>query len=552
MDKITFNGINSNLLKPKENEVSVDNVSSNEVEIGPQKGDIPPNTVENCPLSSSVNPSVNPILFNIARKAVLNTEIVSDFIKDKVIKIGDFSSGDFENNITEYLSNALKSDKSFENEIRKKLSGVPFDLIEDLKRRIIITESLPESAVILKMLFALEDKDEIFHQLMLPYLEERSGLGDNKVVESNKRFYLRFLQALPQDELKEMLLNIRYPEVIRVDNFASTLLNFAEPKLLLDVLEKYQINFALPQEDQVAVAHKIQMIQLNILQSAEARTKLNDEALVYLEALYTTSLSKRVSDDIAKLFSYHYAESAKSVFIRELTDTVDDTSSENRYRRYIAINHLVNAMNYDSESIDCLKGFILKDKDPFVVGNAVYLLANNMGENGKQALTDVIVNQIENEVTSLPLSCLNLLYIAKDQNVYLNLIKNIFSFDYKDKDKKPIRAAFENLSGSYLCPIAKENGDFLFDPVDVEQSEQAIDLIERIGVDTFFQWALSDSVDEKSLRTNSQELLNYSCTINQERVYSLLTRTLIDSSISQSSELTRKLAGMGQVGSSDL
>ncbi len=552
MDKITFNGINSNLLKPKENEVSVDKVSSNEVEAGPQKEDIPPNIVENCPLNSTVDPSVNPALFHIARRAVLNTEIVSDFIKDKATKIGDFSSGDFENNITEYLSSAMKSDKYFEDEIRTKLSGIPFDLVEDLKRRIITTESLPESAVILKMLFAREDKDEIFHQLMIPYIEERSGLGDNKIVESNKRFYLRFLQTLPQDELKEILFNLRYHEIIRVDNFTSALLQVVEPKLLLDVVDKYQIGFALPQEEQVALAHKIQMIQLNILQSAEARAKLNDEALVYLEALYTTSLSKRVSDDIAKLFSYHYAESSKSVFMRELTDTVDDTSNENRYRRYIAVNHLVNIMNYDSESIDYLKGFILKEKDPFVVGNAVYLLANNMGENGKQALTDVIINQIENEVTSLPLSCLNLLYIAKDQNVYLNLIKNIFSFDYKDKDKKPVRAAFENLSDSYLCPIAKENGDFLFDPVDVEHSEQAIDLIERIGFDTFFQWALSDSVDDKSLRINSQELLNYSCTINQERVYGLLTRTLINPLTSEGSILTRKLAGMGQVGSPDL
>ncbi len=574
MDKIQPSGINTTPLKPKENAVPIDEAVSNEAA---QNEDTQATEQEEYRLHSTVDPSVNPALFHIARRAVLHTEIVSDFIKEHAEKIGDptidRTSEEFQNAVAHYLSNILKPDRDFEDEINKKLSGIPFDLVEDLKKRITANEYLNQSAVILKMLFSIGDKDDILHELMIPFIEERSELGSHKIVEDNKDVYLRFLRSLSDEELKETLLSIRYKEIIRADNFGLALLKVREPKFILDILEEcetnaasidnYQFNttlleqqpgepFSQENERQIAL-QKIQLMQLAILQNSEARNKLQDEAVKYLERLYSSALNKRISDDIANLLSDYYPKFSKSVFIRELENTRDDEGEINRRRRYSTVKYLVNFIGYDSKSVDYLKKFILKEKDPFVLSPAVYLLAGYLGDPGEEALTDVIINQIKNEVTPLPLAVLSLLYISNGNNSYLNLIKDIFSFDYNDKDKKLIKTAFENLSRNYLCPVLKkEKDDFLFDPVDIENTELVIDLIERIGPNTFFQWALGNSKDDRALRTNSQEVLDYACTINPGRVYSLLVKILANEPTSENAKLTKKLAGVSQTGNSDL
>ena len=135
MDKVGISGLGNSSQIPQKSEVSadgaVDDVVAEHQDIDTQSQE--PGGEK---LHSGIDPSINPALFHIARRAVLNTEVVSGFITDNARELGNPSNKDFENTLAEYLRRSIIPDKQFESEIKRKLSGVPFDLVEDLKQKL--------------------------------------------------------------------------------------------------------------------------------------------------------------------------------------------------------------------------------------------------------------------------------------------------------------------------------------------------------------------------------------------------------------------------------
>ena len=496
-----------------------------------------------------VNPAINPILFKITRKAVLDTNVLTDFISKRAEKINKASNGDLNNFVDELLRHSMEEDPELISDIKQNLSKIPIDLYRELKDILIMSDLLSESVVALKMLFSIADKDEILSDLILPYLEERAGLGIDKIVSSNKRFYLRFLKALDKKDLRNFIQNVKFQDVIRADNLAYALLEVGEPGFILDSLAKNNnVDLGLPQEEQLLASQKLQACELTVLQKEASLLSMNDsEFLERLETLYSTALHKGVSDEVAKLLSHTSKKDAKIVFLQQLTgeDSVQDVSEENINRRSLAITHLVNMISDYSINAKFLQQFILEENDPSIVSNAVYMLVNNLNQEGKNALAETIVEQAKNEITSIPLGDLSMLYIATEGSAYHDVLRSVFSSDYKDP--KRLTKAFENLADEYLCQPAKGNSDFPLDITSKSQNpELVIDLIGYVGLEDYLQWILNDT-NEETLKTNSREVLEYACKVNPERMQSIFSWHLANEPNSKTSLLIKKLAGMEQL-----
>ncbi|MBI2995424.1 MAG: hypothetical protein HYY52_01775 [Candidatus Melainabacteria bacterium] len=503
-------------------------------------------------VACAVNPCDFPLLFAISRGAVNGTELVTRFIKNKVQEVRESLSGNLEEYIGNLLKNSLKPDEELSLEVNRALGSVPYDFGSEFKSRLTSSEDPLEQVVILKMLFCLDRKDEVLSELMIPYLEEREYIGTKQVVENNNRFYLQFLQALDKKDLKDILLSFEYKDVIRADNLAYKLLEVSDSNLILDLLLKeYEPDVNLSLNDQIAAKQKVQTIALTILQKESTREELSEiDYEYYLVTLYKNSLSKKVSDDVATLLSRYRKENAEEIFLDQLLnrEIASDLSEDNRRRRRsYAASHLSNHICDRDKLLGLLQRIVLNEEDPYVTGNVVCKLANDLGEEGKKALVQAIVEQVKNNITSLPLGCLNLLYIAENKDQYYKVLLEILSTAF-DKTEG-LSEAFVDLQDVELCPVSKDKNGPPFDPQMATDPEQVIDLIEKVGLEKFLEWATIENVkseDKKALKANSQSLLNLACRLNPERIYEYFSWSLVNEPNSKTAIFIKQLAGFEQ------
>ena len=500
-----------------------------------------------------LNPTEYPSFFQLARDTIADTQFVTEFIESYITDIKKSLGENIEQEVEVLLSSSLKPDNLFKQAMERELDRVGFDLGYELKKRLVANKPDLESAIVLKMLFLLDKQQEVLSEIMIPYIEEREGLATREIVEGNKKFYMRFLKSLEKEDLKEVLNSLNYHEVIRADNLAYSLLEVADPKFILDSLfANFDNCNHLPEADQAVWQEKIQMIALTVLSKESTKDELSDvEFPSYLEVLYSTAVNKRISDSTATLLSKHCPRDAIAFYKDQLygddSNYFDRTDLE-RARRCYAVSHIGITINDQAQVAKSLKNLISEEGDPAVVGTACKMLIWDLGNEGKEALTDLIVNQINNEEISLPLASLSLLLVAKhlqdNKRPCLEIIKDIFSSKFeKGKD---LRTAYMNIAENDLCPVSKDSNGLPFDLVTGKDPEMIVDIIQEIGLEKVLQWAAS--TEDSPLKDNVRVLLNYACEPPQSsRMSSLLSYYVTNLPESETARLVKHLVGMEEV-----
>ena len=455
-----------------------------------------------------------PNFFRVARETLTRTRTLSDFIAKRTGEIED--SGNKNEYILVILRNSLEPDRGLKEAIEEELTGTCADLANELKDRLIASRSLAESAVLLKMLFVIGEQDNVISGVILPFIEEREGLGDRSTVLQNKEFFLRFFKALEREDLRAVLSKVNYHQVIRADNFGYALLDIAEPDFILDSLFENLENYTdLSEAEQLKWQEQIQMITLAILDKESTKEGMTDiEYTSYLEELYSRAVSKVISDKASTLLQKNCPRDAiafyKDQISNDETNYVDRTDQE-RSRRCFAITHIAIAINDRANVIKILKEISARENDPAVVGTACKILASDLGEEGKEALFNLISEQVKGGQVSLPLACVSLLLVSNrvsNKRAYLEIMEDLLSIKYeKGKD---LKKAYENLAELDLCPVSQDKNGLPFNLTSGKDPEMIVDVVCEIGLEKFLRQAFIDDVDsvlKQNLRNNSRSLL---------------------------------------------
>lgn len=534
-----------------------------------------------------------PHLFRVSRNAF----IIDGFIQERVANLfGTLQLDDLEARVTDLLRESMKPDEVLERDIDDQLSRLQIDLKNRLKHMLVLTSSLPDSVVILKMLFSIGAEEEVFLELIFPYLEEREGL-ENK--ESNKRFYLRFLRALEKPDLERFLANLNYANVSRKDKLVDALIKVSKvetdedtsvsARVVLDSLVKnYNPSSELSDAEKLVAKKNAQIMAVDIFRGGNTHNLSEIELAEYLEILYKGALDRKVSDEAASLLKKHCPNEARAIFCYQLFDeeVVNDISDENRVRRSLAVSHMASTFKGFTESANFLKGFIVREEDPYVVGNVCCVLIKDLGREGENALKEVIIEQVKSGKVSLPLACLSSLFIVRaieetklkealqalppetDPNARgliqmklesargkkaacFNLLKEIYGTKFEEG--KSLREAYLSLQETEVSSISNEVGENPFTLPKAQDPEMILDVVERVGMEAFVRWSAADSLDsgEIALAQNARQLLDLACEVNPGRVDNCILRFQLSEPAIEDPVLLKRFEGVEHLGTTD-
>ena len=481
------------------------------------------------PKIKPVDPWIYPSLLTGLRNSFLPFENLEKFISWQRKKL--------EKNELIRFRNAVKVNNEIKGAI-EDLIPIFFksnaNLMAVLKNRLIKSTDFEEKIILLKVFFSMESEDELFNPFLLPALEQRQG---SENIETNHEFCMYFLSSLDQNVQDKILSQLDLGEIIDIEAFSKSILKLFPPEQLFDSLMK--INEKLILNNDNSPKHreailKIQSIIVICMNGFEDKPEF--VSVEHLQTLYKTGINADIRNKTADLLIHYYPAEATELFIEQMSNT-EDTSIENKQKRFSAIGHFVNLMKekavpklkevLDKEKAD--EGNIDEKRGTFIAGLICHKLANSCGVDGKRALIDLIAKQIRECRKSIALGCT--IQLAQYMPEMNKILKNILLKHYETDEG--LKKAFENLENINFDRISKSNeGTILFYiyTTPLEDSNLTINFIKLIGLKELVEWASNSkeklSLDEEALKSNSLEVLQCAYDLPGGKMINLILETM--------------------------
>ena len=548
MGDIRTDGVGGGLYPPGENKPSSDSPIDFDVQI-PQaddKGKRADNTNQGNQLSG-VRYKIHPDVVAAFGIGIENFEYLIRFIEEEAEEVS--LSGKTREEIYQELFNI---DDSFAESIRTELipqfslaalQGIELEFAEMLRKRLAVIDhsvhdNMPESVTLVRMLVSLHGADDFLSRFAMPYLRKDPGLKHPGV---NYDFCMRLLKSQDRDTQNILLHSLDYTSVIKSDDFAESLLRFAEPVDILNALHdssrtiseedegfEFQAEGQTPDMPQ-NINNKSErsstplMISISVLTRLGQSLRLSSEYAEQIRELYSLASNQHIQHHASE-FLVNYDSHSADIFERDFTNIKeeDEQGSQNEYERDYEKKYEKNYKNdFDrfkrfysigyyawankkyatvEESIPTLVQFIKTEEDSYLVSKACYMLAEHCGEKGNDALAEVIINQIKNNETSLPLAELTMLLTNFKSEPYFKVFRKVLSADYKEG--VDLGEAYRKLSDVMLhAPLTGEK-EWLDEPAS-ERPKLLFNLFKEVGLITMLK--LPSDVNGFSVHNDTKE-----------------------------------------------
>lgn len=418
--------------------------------------------------------------------------------------------------------NPSTNDKDALEDLRKSFSEKGIDLTFVLTNLLIKDNSFEEKVQIIKMLLALEKEEELYNHFLIPAL----GLkADFESLKNNHEFCCKLLTLLSTQNLRKILNSIDYNQIGNINEFANSLAKNIDGEVLLEELIKIINSFQI--EDFSYADIQIKQGNLQKLAVSTLKKLLEHQLPIKIEIienLHKATTSLDVNKELCETIKANLLHEAPKIFKEQLFDK-SDLSDNARLRRSYAINYFSQiAGGYGTKT---LKEFIEKEEDPFLVFQAIFLLANKCDLDGKRAILSTIVNQIRENKVSLPLAALTML--LKEGEPYLDILKNLFIRSFATKDCTNgcnLREAYLKLMKVEYGNIFRNKSNVLiFELCNEPKPDLVISLVSNIGLENILKWATGQTqeyeIENNNLRKNVFDILELAWETNPSKMREL-------------------------------
>lgn len=410
-----------------------------------------------------------------------------------------------------------------------KLTDLVDPLVRELERRSIDpntaflallknTEDVNDKAVLAAVLI-LRDLDFFVSDFVSPVMEERPYFEN---LESNKKFCLRFLDALDEDELRSVFCRMDFSASCRLNPLAKSLSELKDPELvlstLLDIANDESSSLITASNDDYLQNHKKRIHKIVVLVMKSLKKADKPVPSEPLKTLYATCDDSDISDEAIALF-----ETAKiqdeGKFLLDLIKDDSDMEYEARRRRFWAISDYATRLK--EKAVGGLKRFISQSDDSFLVSFACYELVNRFEKKGQNALASVIYEQVTGNRLSIPLAYVG--FMMRHNQSYVDIFKSVLSMNYSGRSN--LALAYSNLDGTEITKMRVGDNDLpTFYAAYNMPADTIVDIFTMLGLRTCIQWAMSDG--KGHTYDNVLDLIQYGYRSDGRRMSALVTAQL--------------------------
>lgn len=403
------------------------------------------------------------------------------------------------------------------------------ELIRGLVPFIKQEEASIDKALLAALLISL-DLNVFVNEYLVPVLDREEAKSPDTI------FCLDLLENLPECDRNEVLSQVDFNKIKNIPNFSK---NLAGVKNVNEILNKL-IELATPEyrgfeteENPVENKEKILEIVLAILKNLNSNKKPLPTPILGEAFKLTNDKDTRSGiENLLKLIPKEEAGKIYSTVIQDDTYTSDNA----RIRRFRAISNY--AILKKEAAVPLLIDIAKNEQDQYLINIACYELVARCGEQGKNALVDLIYKQIHNDEESLPLTYV--ISRIEQDNSCMDIFRTLFYFEYPEKHG--VGRAFLNLQGAdyYKFEIGEDNA-VTFHLTSEKNPSIVLDVIEKIGLLNLLNWALinlcssqTSPFERTTVISNLREFLDFACDVDSSEMKLIFGSVLTSQKIPES------------------